>query len=183
MQRNLSKTKLKVKKFMTSKPVQMGMLILIIVYSLLVFINLAIDDIIEDEDESAEVVKDLEIVELIILIIFTAEIIASAYGQGWIVTLSLSLGFFDRPHSALPLPFPLFSSLLQKKAELLRLLSLDREREVRFLICCGAIRLIPKMSVFLFPRTHCPAIAGEVYTVSHAHSNNSFLPHSEIFQR
>lgn len=56
------------------------MIFLIIFYSLLIFTNLAIDDIVDDEDLSSKIIDKLSIVELIILVIFSIEIIASSYG-------------------------------------------------------------------------------------------------------
>ena len=65
--REISPWRIKVAEFMRSKPVDIFIITLIILYTLLVIVYLAIDDLIEDEKE---VELTLQIIELVFLGVF-----------------------------------------------------------------------------------------------------------------
>jgi cell division protein FtsN len=67
IERKISPWRIKVADLMRSKPVDIFIITLIILYTLLVIVYLAIDDLIEDENE-VELI--LQIVELVFLFVF-----------------------------------------------------------------------------------------------------------------
>ena len=78
-ERNLSDWRISVADFMRSKPVDIFIIVLIILYTLLVIVYLAIEDLIEDSDE---VQLTLQIIELCFLFIFWVEISLNLLGFG-----------------------------------------------------------------------------------------------------
>jgi hypothetical protein len=66
-ERNVAEWRIKVAEFMRSKPVDIFIITLIILYTLLVIVYLAIDDLIDD---SNSVELTLQIVELVFLFVF-----------------------------------------------------------------------------------------------------------------
>ena len=65
--RNIAYCRLKIAEFMRSKPVDIFIILLILLYTLLVIVYLAIEDLIEASDTT---VLALQIVELVFLFIF-----------------------------------------------------------------------------------------------------------------
>ena len=65
--RKMGKCRENLAVFMLSKPIELTIIILIIIYTLFVFVAIGIEDIIKDDDKA---VLSLQIVELIILGLF-----------------------------------------------------------------------------------------------------------------
>jgi len=76
---NISQWRINIANFMRSKPVDIFIIVLIILYTLLVIVYLAIEDLIDDE-KSVE--TTLQIVELVFLFIFWVEITLNLIGFG-----------------------------------------------------------------------------------------------------
>ncbi|EGR33678.1 hypothetical protein IMG5_045930 [Ichthyophthirius multifiliis] len=72
----------KIKNAMKSKFIQYLVVLLIFLYTTLIFTNIALDDLIEDKDKSSQITKQLHYIELIILSIFFIEIILNSYSSG-----------------------------------------------------------------------------------------------------
>ena len=66
-ERNVAGWRISVAEFMRSKPVDIFIIVLIILYTLLVIVYLAIDDLIDDSDT---VELTLQIIELVFLFVF-----------------------------------------------------------------------------------------------------------------
>lgn len=81
-EKSISSNRLKAKKLMSHKCTQWFIIILVFIYTILIFSVLAMDDIL-DENEKEKPLEVLLYVEIIILFMFVLEIGLTAYGQGF----------------------------------------------------------------------------------------------------
>ena len=70
---------------MRSKISQFMIVFLIVIYTCLIFTNIAVDDLVNDKSYSNEITNNLLYVEIVILSIFFIEIIFNSYATGVVV--------------------------------------------------------------------------------------------------